>query len=86
MNGVPQLLEQNDVRLTAKIPESRSSPEFFCLPIDWRLFGNHQFLILHGQFGGIAFLEGAVQQLLGHGVLHLALDGPAQSPCGQPPS
>ena len=38
------------------------------------LLGDDQLVILHSQLGGVAGLEGAVQHLLGHSVLHLALD------------
>ena len=38
------------------------------------LLGDDQLVVLHSQLGGIAGLEGAVQHLLGHSVLHLALD------------
>ena len=40
--------------------------------------GNAESIVLHGKLGGVTGLEGAVQHLLGHGVFHLALDGPAQ--------
>ena len=59
-------------------PRQKARKAFFYLAQVQRnrfLLADAQLVVLHGEVGGVALLQGAVQHLLGHGVLHLALDG-----------